>query len=122
MKKIKVGIIGGAGYTGGELIRILLNHPQAEIAFVQSKSNTGRLIGDVHADLVGETTLTFSGDTALNELATLDVLFLCVGHGDAKKLLDQLSLPLALKVVDLSQDYRLHNDGQRPSINGQAFV
>ncbi len=84
-KRIKAGIIGGAGYTGGELIRLLLNHPFVDISFVNSKSNAGKLISNVHTDLIGETNLTFSAD--LND--EIDVLLLCLGHGDAKKFLDE---------------------------------
>jgi len=80
-KKIKVGIVGGAGYTGGELLRILINHPSVQITFVNSKSNAGNRISSVHADLIGETDLVFSADFN----APIDVLFLCLGHGDAKK-------------------------------------
>ena len=78
---IKVGIIGGAGYTGGELIRLLLNHPDTDISFIHSRSNSGKPVSSIHQDLLGETDLLFS-----NELKTdVDVLFLCVGHGEAKK-------------------------------------
>ncbi len=109
--KIRVGIVGGAGYTGGELIRILLNHPQAEIVFVDSKSNAGKPLSAVHSDLVGETAQNFSATFPLtdNNLAeTIDVLFLCVGHGDAKKFLDQHAIPDQVRVIDLSQDFRLN--------------
>ena len=82
---LRVGIIGGAGYTGGELIRLLINHPHAHISFIHSKSNAGNFIHLVHADLVGETDLRFS-DTLSDDI---DVLFLCVGHGDAKKFLQE---------------------------------
>ena len=81
MKNIKVGVIGGAGYTGGELLRILLNHPNVEIASIHSNSNAGNLISDVHADLVGDTDLKF--DSKLSD--DIDVLFLCAGHGEGKK-------------------------------------
>ena len=86
--KIKVGIIGGAGYTGGELIRILLNHPSAQISFVQSKSNAGNYLHYVHSDLAGETELKFSSEIN-NEV---DVLFLCAGHGAARKFLEENTL------------------------------
>jgi N-acetyl-gamma-glutamyl-phosphate reductase len=110
-KKVKVGIVGGAGYTGGELIRILLNHPQAEIVFVDSKSNAGKPLSAVHSDLVGETAQNFSATfpTGDNQLeGVIDVLFLCVGHGDAKKFLDQHPIPGQVRVIDLSQDFRLN--------------
>src|ERR1700712_5446792 len=82
---IKVGIIGGAGYTGGELIRLLINHPNVHIAYINSKSNANKTVSSVHNDLLGETDLVFSSDLS-NQI---DVLFLCVGHGDAKKFLDE---------------------------------
>lgn len=103
MKKIKAGIIGGAGYTGGEMLRILVNHPNVEIAFVNSTSNAGNFISDVHTDLFGETDLKFT-----NEISqAIDVLFLCVGHGDAKKFLASHPIKDAIKIIDLSQDFRL---------------
>lgn len=82
-KKIKAGIIGGAGYTGGEMIRLLINHPSVELVFVHSKSNAGKNLHAIHQDLVDETKMVFS-DTANDEI---DILFLCVGHGDSKKYL-----------------------------------
>lgn len=104
--KIKVGIIGGAGYTGGELIRILLNHPAAIIAFVHSNSNAGKPLHAVHGDLLGETNMIFA--SAFHQ--EIDVLFLCVGHGDAKKFLTENSIAESIKIIDLSQDFRLmHN-------------
>jgi N-acetyl-gamma-glutamyl-phosphate reductase len=106
--KIKVGIIGGAGYTGGELIRLLLNHPFAEIVFVHSNSNAGNKISHVHKDLLGDTDLIFS-NTVLQEI---DVLFLCVGHGDAKKFLANNFIKPAIKIIDLSQDFRLDSNSQ----------
>jgi len=100
---IKAGIIGGAGYTGGEMIRLLLHHPQVEIVFVHSKSQAGKAIAQVHADLAGETDMIFTG-----ELQTgVDVLFLCVGHGEAKVFLSENELPQHIKIIDLSQDFRL---------------
>jgi len=118
-KGAKVGIIGGAGYTGGELIRILLNHPYAEISFVHSKSNAGNLISSVHEDLLGETNLKFSGDEALNFAE--DVLFLCAGHGEAKKFLAQYNIPSNVKIIDIGNDFRLKKDaviGDRTFIYG----
>jgi N-acetyl-gamma-glutamyl-phosphate reductase len=113
MKKIKAGIIGAAGYTGGELIRLLLNHPQAEIVFMQSKSNAGNPVSKVHEDLVGETDLNFSGDNndTLSD-GSIDVLFLCLGHGDSKKFLSENDISLNIKIVDLANDFRLvHSAG-----------
>jgi N-acetyl-gamma-glutamyl-phosphate reductase len=104
MSRIKAGIIGGAGYTGGELLRLLLLHPSAEISFVQSNSNAGKPIHSVHTDLLGETDLLFS--PAHN--TDVDVLFLCGGHDAAKKFLTENDLPQQLVVIDLSQDFRHH--------------
>jgi len=101
--KIKAGIIGGAGYTGGEMLRILINHPNVEIAFVNSTSNAGNLISDVHTDLIGDTDLRFVSDIPQD----IDVLFLCVGHGDAKKFLAANPINDTVKIIDLSQDFRL---------------
>ena len=115
--KIKVGIIGGAGYTGGELIRLLVNHPSAEISFIQSKSNAGKPVANVHADLVGETDLVFSSQGT--PLGDRGVLFLCVGHGDAKKFLAENEVNSKTKIIDLSQDFRLKaND----TLNERQFV
>jgi N-acetyl-gamma-glutamyl-phosphate reductase len=113
--QISVGIIGGAGYTGGELIRLLINHPQVDIAFIHSKSSAGHFVHQVHADLVGETDLKFSGELD-NEI---DVLFLCVGHGDAKKFLEENSIDESVKIIDLSQDFRI---SERSTINGRQFI
>lgn len=102
-QNIKAGIVGGAGYTGGELLRILINHPDVDIAFVHSNSNAGNYIYEVHTDLFGDTELKFG-----NELSDdIDVLFLCVGHGDAKKFLDANPVATPIKIIDLSQDFRL---------------
>ena len=100
---MKVGILGGAGYTGGELIRLLLHHPQAKIVFAHSNSNAGRPVASVHRDLVGDTDLVFSEKIRRD----VDVVFLCVGHGEARKLLAELNLPDTVRVIDLSQDFRL---------------
>jgi N-acetyl-gamma-glutamyl-phosphate reductase len=104
--KISVGIVGGAGYTGGELIRLLLNHPRADIAFVHSNSNAGNPLYQVHADLVGETELSFTGELS----DAVDVLFLCVGHGEAKKFLQANTIAEKIKIIDLSQDFRLSRE------------
>nr|WP_121270105.1 N-acetyl-gamma-glutamyl-phosphate reductase [Pedobacter schmidteae] len=101
--KIKAGIVGGAGYTGGEMLRILINHPSVDIKFVHSNSNAGNLISDVHTDLFGDTSLRFTNELS----ADIDVLFLCVGHGDAKKFLESNDISRSIKIIDLSQDYRL---------------
>ncbi len=101
--KIKAGIVGGAGYTGGELIRVLLNHPAAEISFVHSKSNAGNFLYQVHKDLQGDTEIKFA--SVLSQ--KIDVLFLCVGHGDAVKFLSENKIGENIKIIDLSQDFRL---------------
>ncbi len=105
MKKIKAGIIGGAGYTGGELIRLLLLHPDVEIAFVQSTSSADQLLSDVHTDLFGDTELKFVADYRTD----IDVLFLCGGHDAARKFLNENDIPDSVVIIDLSQDFR-HSD------------
>lgn len=104
---LKVGIVGAAGYTGGELIRILLYHPEVEIVYAHSKSNAGNPVYAVHGDLAGSTEITFS-DTYHDQV---DVLFLCMGHGDSQVFLSGNSFRKDLKIIDLSQDYRLKRDG-----------
>lgn len=101
--KIRVGIIGGAGYTGGELLRLLIHHPHTVITFVHSKSNAGNAVHTVQADLLGETNIVF--DSTFDK--EIDVLFLCLGHGDAKKFLAVNSFPASVKIIDLSNDFRL---------------
>ena len=105
---IKVGIIGGAGYTAGELLRILVNHPEVEIVFVHSTSNAGNHLYDVHGGLFGDTELTFSDSYDLN---AVDVLFLCSAHGKSREFWEQNACPEGLKVVDLAQDYRDESEG-----------
>lgn len=121
---IKAGIIGGAGYTAGELIRILINHPDVEIVFVNSSSNAGNKITDVHAGLLGETDLIFTDQLPLNEI---DVLFFCTAHGDTKKFIENHPLPEKLKVIDLSMDYRIKNDNHNfiyglPELNRKYII
>jgi N-acetyl-gamma-glutamyl-phosphate reductase len=101
---IKAGIIGGAGYTAGELLRLLINHPEVEITFVNSSSNAGNPIVDVHEGLVGETDIVFTDQLPLEQI---DVLFFCTAHGDTRKFMESHVLPEGLKVVDLSMDYRI---------------
>jgi N-acetyl-gamma-glutamyl-phosphate reductase len=113
--KVRAGIIGGAGYTGGEMLRILINHPNVEIVFVHSNSNTGNHVYEVHTDLFGDTNLRFSGELSF----AIDVLFLCVGHGDAKKFLEANEIPDSIKIIDLSQDFRL---SQNSKIKNKSFV
>lgn len=104
---IKVGIIGGAGYTAGELLRLLLQHPEVEIKFVHSTSNAGNYITDVHAGLLGETDLVFTSEMPFEEI---DLLFFCTAHGDTRKFLESHALPDELKVIDLSMDYRIKSN------------
>ena len=111
-QKIKAGIIGGAGYTGGETLRLLLNHPEVELLFVHSRSNAGKPLHVVHPDLLGETYLCFS-----DSILDVDVLFLCLGHGESKKFLEGNVLSSKTKVIDLSQDFRLGGKFQ-----GSTFV
>ncbi|MCL7988864.1 N-acetyl-gamma-glutamyl-phosphate reductase [Sphingobacterium sp. lm-10] len=105
MTKIKAGIVGSAGYTGGELLRVLVYHPDVEIVFANSASNAGNKIYAVHNDLLGDTELEFSTDFH----SDIDVLFLCLGHGDARKFLDENPVDAKVKIIDLSQDYRLRD-------------
>lgn len=115
MKKVKAGIVGGAGYTGGEMIRLLINHPGVALSFVHSTSNAGNAVNKVHADLVGETDMVFT-DVLKDDI---DVLFLCVGHGDARKFLSQHEVAAHVKVIDLSQDFRLAG---KSVIGDRSFV
>jgi N-acetyl-gamma-glutamyl-phosphate reductase len=115
MEKLKVGIVGGAGYTGGELIRLLINHPAADISFIHSKSNSGNPVTHVHADLAGDTDLLFTGELDNN----IDVLFLCVGHGEAKKFIEENPIAEHIRIIDLSQDFRLKKNA---SFNNRQFV
>jgi N-acetyl-gamma-glutamyl-phosphate reductase len=112
-----VGIIGGAGYTGGELIRLLINHPGVNISFIHSRSNAGQPVYSVHQDLLGETSLHFSGEIS-NEI---DVLFLCLGHGESKKFLATNTISDHIKIIDLANDFRLKataNEGSRQFVYG----
>jgi N-acetyl-gamma-glutamyl-phosphate reductase len=109
---IKAGIIGSAGYTGGELIRLLINHPEAELSLIHSKSNSGKSVTSVHQDLLGETDLKFTDDRSALASGSIDVLFLCVGHGDAKKFLEETTIASNIKIIDLSQDFRLANSSR----------
>lgn len=113
--KIRVGIAGGAGYTGGELLRILINHPEVSIESVHSNSNSGNLVSDVHTDLFGDTDIRFSDKLS----SDIDVLFLCVGHGDARKFLESNDISERVKVIDLSQDFRLN---EQASFKARKFV
>ena len=102
----KIGIVGAAGYTGGELLRILVNHPDVHLTCILSNSQAGKLISDVHTDLLGSTHLRFSKD-----LTPVDVLFLCSGHGESKKFLAANDIPWHTKIIDLSTDFRDESEG-----------
>jgi N-acetyl-gamma-glutamyl-phosphate reductase len=113
MTKINIGIIGAAGYTGGELIRILINHANVEITFAHSKSQAGKPVYATHTDLLGDTDLIFSGEevqTLLND-EKLNAIFLCSGHGESKKFLDEYAVSDNIKIIDLSTDFRDESDG-----------
>ncbi|QTD37810.1 N-acetyl-gamma-glutamyl-phosphate reductase [Polaribacter batillariae] len=115
MKKLEVGIIGGAGYTAGELIRLLLNHPETNINFVYSTSNAGNKLYKVHQDLIGSTKIVFSSEINKN----VDVLFLCLGHGNSKAFLEKNSFSAHTKIIDLSNDFRLT---ENKNFEGKEFV
>ncbi len=127
MEHIRIGIIGGAGYTAGELLRLLINHPAAEIAWIHSSSNAGKPISEVHEGLLGETDLVFSDSYNLEEI---DLLFLCSAHGQSTVFWSENERPAHLKVIDLAQDYRDESDGyvyglpelQTEAIAGSASV
>jgi N-acetyl-gamma-glutamyl-phosphate reductase len=117
MQKLNIGIVGGAGYTGGELLRVLVHHAQVEICFVHSTSSAGQLISSVHTDLVGDTDLVFTNSFQEN----IDLLFLCVGHGEAIKFLASNTISPKIKIIDLSQDFRLaatSKQGERNFVYG----
>lgn len=120
---IRAGIIGGAGYTAGELIRLLVNHPEAEIVFVNSSSNAGNRITDVHGGLYGECDLVFTDELPLDKI---DVLFFCTAHGDTRKFMESHNIPESLKIIDLSMDYRIASNEHNflyglPELNRRAI-
>ncbi len=104
---IKVGILGAAGYTGGELIRVLLNHPEAEIVFANSESNAGNLVSDVHEGLVGDTDLRFTDQMPFGDV---DVVFFCFGHGKSRQFLQEHDIPDSVSIIDLAQDFRIKDE------------
>jgi N-acetyl-gamma-glutamyl-phosphate reductase len=112
---INTGIIGGSGYTAGELIRLLLNHPEAEIDFVFSTSRAGKPITSVHHDLLGDTDLTFSSEINPD----IDILFLCTGHGNSTDFLQKHRISESTKIIDLSRDFRLSGSN---TFNGRNFI
>lgn len=104
---LSVGILGAAGYTGGELIRVLLNHPQVNIVFANSESNAGNLVSDVHEGLIGETDLKFTSEMPFDKV---DVVFFCFGHGKSEQFLKEHAIPANVKIIDLAQDFRIKGD------------
>lgn len=112
---VKVGIIGGAGYTAGELLRLLIHHPNVHISFVHSQSNAGNPLHMVHNDLIGDTNITFTSEIS----QAIDVLFLCVGHKEARKFLQENNISDAVKIIDLSHDFRLNDQN---AIENKQFV
>ncbi|MBO7137824.1 MAG: N-acetyl-gamma-glutamyl-phosphate reductase [Bacteroidaceae bacterium] len=110
MKSVKVGILGAAGYTGGELIRLLLNHPQVEIVFSNSESNAGNPVSEVHEGLLGETDLCFTAEMPFDKV---DVVFFCFGHGKSAQFLREHEIPEGVKIIDMAQDFRIKSEGLR---------
>ena len=110
MKSVKVGILGAAGYTGGELIRVLLNHPEAEIVFANSESNAGNIVSDVHEGLIGDTNLKFTDEMPFYKV---DVVFFCFGHGKSEAFLKEHKIPENVKIIDLAQDFRVKSEELR---------
>src|SRR5688572_14593110 len=119
MSQIKTGIIGGAGYTGGELIRLLIHHPCTAVSFIHSRSNAGKPVSSVHQDLLGETDLQFTDDLSPLTNGSIDVLFLCLGHGESFKFLSANTVSKKIKVIDLANDFRLK---ERSAIGDREFV
>ncbi len=120
-KTIHAGIIGAAGYTGGELIRLLINHPNVSLTLIHSRSTPGQPVYKVHQDLLGETDLQFTDQFNQEIAGALDVLFLCLGHGESKKFLEEHDVPSNVKIIDLANDFRLKNgsnSGDRQFIYG----
>ena len=104
MSSVRIGILGAAGYTGGELLRLLLNHPQAEVVFANSESNAGNLVSDVHGGLEGETDLRFTSDMPFDKV---DVVFFCFGHGKSEAFLGEHAIPSDVTIIDLAQEFRI---------------
>ncbi|HEX3933689.1 MAG TPA: N-acetyl-gamma-glutamyl-phosphate reductase [Puia sp.] len=123
MRRVRAGIIGGAGYTGGETIRLLINHPAVDIRFVHSKSNAGKPVATIHEDLAGDTELSFDAEWH----SEVDVVFLCLGHGEAKKFLAETGTSFdGVLIIDLSQDFRIKSEGNNfvyglPELNRDAI-
>ena len=104
---IKVGILGAAGYTGGELLRLLVNHPKVEIVFANSESNAGNKVYDVHEGLIGDTELEFTSEMPFDKV---DVVFFCFGHGKSEAFLKEHTIPEGVKIIDLAQDFRIKGE------------
>ena len=124
LNMIKIGILGAAGYTGGELIRVLLNHPEAQIVFANSESNAGNLVADVHEGLYGDTDMRFTNEMPFDDV---DVVFFCFGHGKSELFLREHSIPAKVKIIDLAQDFRLAAPGNDyvyglPEINRERIA
>ena len=119
---IKIGILGGAGYTAGELIRLLINHPEAELKFINSESNAGNLVSDVHGGLLGECNMTFTSSMPFDDV---DVVFFCFGHGKSEQFLQEHTIPEHVRIIDLAQDFRLKGDHDYvyglPELNREAI-
>lgn len=114
---INAGIVGGTGYAAGELLRILLHHPETDIRFVYSTSKAGEPVASVHQDLVGETEMIFSHEVDPD----IDLLFLCMGHGNSESFLDTHPIADKINIIDLSRDFRLAPDqtyGDRSFVYG----
>lgn len=121
---VRIGILGGAGYTAGELIRLLINHPEAEIVFVNSSSNAGNLLTDVHEGLYGETDMRFTDEMPFDQV---DVVFFCFGHGKSQAFLAEHTIPANVRIIDLAQDFRIAAPGNDyvyglPEINRTAIT
>lgn len=119
MGKIKIGIIGGAGYTGGELIRLLIHHPNADLNFIHSRSNANVPVANVHQDLLGDTIIRFTNDLTPLEKGSIDVVFLCLGHGESAKFLNKNKIADNVKVIDLANDFRLEGNA---TLGSRKFV
>ena len=124
LNMVKIGILGAAGYTGGELIRVLLNHPEAQIVFANSESNAGNLVADVHEGLYGDTDMRFTDEMPFDDV---DVVFFCFGHGKSELFLREHSIPAKVKIIDLAQDFRLAAPGNDyvyglPEINRERIA
>ena len=121
---IRVGIIGGAGYTGGELVRLLIHHPGVSVSFIHSRSNAGKPVHSVHQDLLGDTDLKFTSQVSpsggdLEGADDIDVLFLCLGHGESKKFIEENNIAENVKIIDLANDFRLN---PKSEIGNRKFI